>query len=69
MSTRSSLAVGLVLPFVAVLGPLPWLSSSTLVIGGIPAVLVWLFACLPLVSLCMAMAWKLEKRDRQDKGY
>ncbi|KDU97276.1 DUF3311 domain-containing protein [Komagataeibacter rhaeticus] len=67
MPAYSGFAVGLVLPFLAVLGPLPWLSSGTLVIGGIPAALVWLFACLPLTSLCMAVAWKLEKRDRQDR--
>ncbi|BAK83876.1 DUF3311 domain-containing protein [Komagataeibacter medellinensis] len=67
MSARSCLAVGLVLPFLAVLGPLPWLSSSHLAIAGIPAALAWLFACLPLTSLCMAVAWKMEKSDRQDK--
>lgn len=67
MPSCSGLAVGLVLPVVAVLAPLPWLSSSTLVIGGIPAALIWLFACLPLTSLCMAIAWKLEKRDQQDR--
>ncbi|KAB8125299.1 DUF3311 domain-containing protein [Komagataeibacter medellinensis] len=59
--------MGLVLPFLAVLGPLPWLSSSHLAIAGIPAALAWLFACLPLTSLCMAVAWKMEKSDRQDK--
>ncbi|NHO18878.1 DUF3311 domain-containing protein [Acetobacter oeni] len=59
--------MGLGLPFFAVLAPMPWLSSGPLTLGGFPAALVWLFACLPLTSLCMAVAWTLENHASQDE--
>ncbi|MCH4022993.1 MAG: DUF3311 domain-containing protein [Acetobacter sp.] len=65
MSSLFKVTVGLGIPFFAVLVPMPWLSSSPLTIGGFPAALIWLFICLPLTSLCMALAWMSERHDPQ----
>ncbi|WP_336944727.1 hypothetical protein [Asaia sp. HN010] len=60
MSVRSSgirLRYGLVaLPFCAVLLPMPFLYVAPFRILGVPIALFWLFACLPLTTLCLALA-------------
>ena len=46
----------LALPFCAVLLPMPFLYGASFRVLGVPFALVWLFACLPLTTLCLALA-------------
>ncbi|GBR09454.1 MULTISPECIES: DUF3311 domain-containing protein [Asaia] len=53
----------LALPFCLVLLPLPFLYGASLRVMGVPLALVWLFACLPLTTLCLALAVRPGERE------
>ena len=59
-SRWSLVAVGI--PAIAVLIGIPIISGSTYTILGIPIVFVWLFAWLPLTTLCLWSAWRFFER-------
>lgn len=60
-SRWSLAAVGI--PAIAVLVGVPIISGSTYTIWGAPAVFVWLFAWLPLTTLCLWVAWRYFERE------
>ena len=57
-----SVLVGLVIPFVAVVGGVAVLSQSQTLIRGIPAVYFWVFLWFVLTSVCLAASWYLFDR-------
>jgi hypothetical protein len=59
-------AVGLGVPFVSVLLSVPLLSSARTVYG-MPAAVAWLFACMPLTAICLALCWFLHDRHMDDE--
>lgn len=57
------LIVGLFLPFLLVLGPVPFLYGASWRLEGIPVAVIWLFICIPLVALCLLIASRLTDED------
>lgn len=52
-----SILVGLVIPFVGVVGGVAFLSQSRFLILGMPAVYFWVFLWFILTSICLAASW------------
>ncbi len=59
-----SILIGLVIPFVAVVGGVAILGRSESTVAGIPIVYFWIFLWFVLTSACLAASWYLF--DRQD---
>jgi hypothetical protein len=59
-----SVLVGLVTPFVAVVGGVAVLGRSQSLVMGIPVVFFWVFLWFVLTTLCLAASWYLF-----DRGY
>jgi hypothetical protein len=59
---RGSLLVGLVIPFVAVIAGVAFLSRSRMLIAGIPIVYFWIFLWFVVTSVCLAASWYLFDR-------
>lgn len=56
MTIRRQIFIALVIPFAAVLIPMPFLASLDWMPLGIPVALAWMFCCLPLTTLCLIIA-------------
>jgi hypothetical protein len=52
-----SVLVGLVIPFVGVVGGVAVLGQSRFLILGMPAVYFWIFLWFILTSICLAASW------------
>lgn len=52
-----SVLIGLVIPFVAVVGGVAFLGRSELLIAGMPIVYFWVFLWFILTSVCLAASW------------
>jgi len=65
MSRRARM-VGLVLPFLLVVPTIPLLSRIDRTLLGLPVGIVWLFACIPATTLCLAACWYLHDRHRDE---
>jgi hypothetical protein len=52
-----SVVVGLVVPFVAVVGGVAVLGGSKALVLGIPVVYFWIFLWFVLTSVCLAACW------------
>lgn len=57
-----SILIGMILPFVAIVGVLPFIASSNTSIMGFPIIYFWIFLWLPLTSLCLWVSWMLYDR-------
>ena len=57
-------AVGLGVPFAAVVPTIPILARLHAQAFGLPIAVLWLFGCIPLTSACLALCWFLH--DRHD---
>ena len=57
-----SVLIGLVIPFVAVIGGVAILGRSQSLIMGIPVVYGWVFLWFVLTTLCLATSWYLFDR-------
>ncbi len=57
-----SVVVGLVIPFVAVVGGVAVLGRSEAVVLGMPLVYFWVFLWFVLTTLCLAASWYLFDR-------
>ncbi|ATJ91838.1 hypothetical protein CIW82_15280 [Acetobacter tropicalis] len=55
---RKSLALGLGVPFIAIVFVAPFLSCLSFTVFEIPVVFLWIFAWFPLTSLCL---WLCER--------
>ena len=52
-----SLVIGLVIPFVAVVGGVAVFGGSRVLVLGMPVVYFWIFLWFVLTSVCMAVSW------------
>ena len=57
-----SVLIGLVIPFVAVVGGVAALSQSKYSVLGVPVVYFWIFLWFVLASVCLAASWYLFDR-------
>jgi nitrate/nitrite transporter NarK len=63
-----SVVVGLVIPFVAIVGGVAVLGRSEAVVLGMPVVYFWVFLWFVLTTLCLAASWYLfDRRDFEDE--
>ncbi len=67
-----SLIVGLVVPFVAVVGGVGVLGPSEALLAGIPVVYFWMFLWFVLTTVCLAASWfffdRGEFEDEEGEG-
>ena len=63
LSPSLRIVVGLVVPFLSVIPTVPLLNHLPITPFGIPLGLLWLFAAIPVVSLCLAICWFGHDRD------
>jgi hypothetical protein len=61
------LVIGLVVPFLSVIPTVPLLGRLHLSLLGVPLALAWLFACIPLTSVCLAICWFAHDRYMPDE--
>ena len=52
-----SVIVGLVIPFLALVVVLPFLSDTSVTVLGIPLLFFWIFLWMPLTTFCLWIAW------------
>lgn len=62
IGSRWSLAVAMGIPALAILVGVPLVSNNPNTVIGIPMVFAWLFAWLPLTSLCFWVSWRYLER-------
>lgn len=60
-------AIGIAVPFLSVIPTVPLLGRLPIVFFGMPLALLWLFACIPLASLCLAICWFSHDRYQPDE--
>lgn len=58
--------IGLVLPFVGVIGMIPIVNGVTWTLWNIPFLYLWIFAWFILTSICLAICWLGFDRHRPD---
>jgi hypothetical protein len=63
-----SVLVGLVIPFVAVVGGVAFLGRSEIMVAGMPIVYFWVFLWFILTSVCLAASWYFfDREDFEDE--
>jgi hypothetical protein len=58
--------IGLVLPFVGVIGLIPFTNGVTWTLWNIPFLYLWIFAWFILTSVCLAICWLCFDRHRPE---
>jgi hypothetical protein len=59
--------IGIAVPFLSVIPTVPLLNRLAVAPFGVPLGLLWLFACIPLTSFCLAICWFGHDRHRPDE--
>ncbi len=59
------LLIGLGIPYLGVIGLLPWVASVDRYVLGVPFIYAWIFLWFVLTSLCMLTCWYLFDRKPQ----
>jgi hypothetical protein len=67
MSPFARYTIGIAVPFLSVIPTVPLLYRLPLMVFGVPLGLVWLFACIPLTSLCLSICWFAHDRHRPEE--
>jgi hypothetical protein len=67
LSPAARIVIGAGVPFLAVIPTVPLLNHLPIAPFGIPLGLLWLFAAIPLASLCLAICWFGHDRDLPDE--
>lgn len=56
------LFIGIGIPYIAVIGLLPWVASVDRFVFGVPFIYLWIFMWFVLTSLCMLVCWLMFDR-------
>ena len=67
MSPFARYTIGIAIPFLSVIPTVPLLYHLPVTVFGAPLGLVWLFACIPLASLCLLICWLGHDRYRPEE--
>lgn len=59
--------IGIAVPFLSVIPTVPLLGRLDVTVLGAPLALIWLFCCIPLTSLCLAICWFGHDRKLPDE--
>lgn len=57
------LLIGIGIPYVGVIGLLPWVASIDRFVLGVPIVYAWIFSWFVLTSGCLMVCWRVYDRD------
>lgn len=57
------LLIGIGIPYVGVIGLLPWVASVDRFVFGVPIVYAWIFSWFVLTSGCLMVCWRVFDRD------
>jgi hypothetical protein len=60
-------AIGIGIPFLSVIPTVPLLNRLPLAFWGVPLGIWWLFACIPLASICLSICWFGHDRHQPDE--
>lgn len=60
--------IGLGIPVTAIIVLFPWYDRVHPLILGFPFLYFWIFLWFPLTSLCLNLAWRMEKGHFQEGG-
>jgi hypothetical protein len=66
LSPFARYTIGIAVPFLSVIPTVPLLNRLSIAPLGVPLGLLWLFACIPLASLCLAICWFGHDRYRTE---
>jgi hypothetical protein len=64
--TMLKLFIGIGIPYLAVIGLLPWVASVDTFVLGVPFIYAWIFAWFVLTSVCLQLCWRLFDRHAND---
>ena len=67
MSPFVRYTIGIAVPFLSVIPTVPLLYRLPVTLFGVPLGLLWLFACIPLASLCLLICWLRHDRYLPDE--
>lgn len=67
LSSFARYTIGLAVPFLSVIPTVPLLARLPIAPFGVPLALLWLFACIPLTSACLAIVWFRHDRHLPDE--
>ena len=67
MSPFARYTIGIAVPFLSVIPTVPLLYRLPVTVFGVPLALAWLFACIPLTSLCLSICWFAHDRHRPEE--
>jgi uncharacterized protein DUF3311 len=67
LSPFARYTIGLAVPFLSVIPTVPLLARLPIAPFGVPLALLWLFACIPLTSACLAIVWFAHDRHIPDE--
>ncbi|HEY4274740.1 MAG TPA: DUF3311 domain-containing protein [Rhizomicrobium sp.] len=67
MSPFFRYTIGIAVPFLSVIPTVPLLNRLAIAPLGLPLGIWWLFAAIPLTSLCLAICWFGHDRHRPDE--
>lgn len=67
MSPFLRYTIGIAVPFLSVIPTVPLLSHLNIAPFGVPLALLWLFGCIPLASLCLAICWFARDRNEPEE--
>lgn len=59
--------IGIGIPYVAVIGMLPWVAKVDRVVWGIPFIYAWIFSWFVLTSVCLGICWYCFDRNLRDE--
>jgi Protein of unknown function (DUF3311) len=60
------LFIGLGIPYIGVIGLLPWVASVDKFVLGVPFIYAWLFTWFILTSGCLLVCWRFYDRHFDD---
>jgi hypothetical protein len=60
--------IGLGLPYIGVIGLLPWAASNDFYVLGVPFIYAWIFAWFILTSGCLLLCWLLFDKHTETRS-
>jgi hypothetical protein len=58
--------IGIGIPYIGVIGLLPWVASVDRFVLGVPFIYAWIFMWFVLTSICLQICWRLFDRHADD---
>ncbi|WP_434011181.1 DUF3311 domain-containing protein [Peribacillus simplex] len=56
--------IGVIIPFLAIIGIIPFIAKLDFSVLGIPILYFWVFMWFPLTTLCLCISWHIHDRHQ-----